>query len=175
MTLFPAQAAVLRRMHHEDLSAVSAVQASAYPAFFLEDDATLRARLTTCADTAWVAQGAQGVCAYLVAYRCLPGRVTPLGAQFAPPPGANGLYLHDLAVSAAAAGQGLGPQLVRHALAQARSEGLAFSALVSVQGSEAFWHRLGYQVQVLEDVQQRAHLASYPGQAVYMRQALAGA
>jgi ribosomal protein S18 acetylase RimI-like enzyme len=174
MTLFPAQAAVLRRMLHADLPAVAAVQASAYHPHFLEDDTTLRARLNACADTAWVAQGPQGVCAYLVAYRSLLGQVTPLGASFAPPEGADGLYLHDLAVAAAAAGQGLGPQLVKHALAQARREGLAWSALVSVQGSEAFWQRLGYQAQTLADARQRAHLASYPGQGVYMSQLLAG-
>lgn len=168
-----AQGAVaVRGMRPEDLLSIAAIQAEAYPPHFLEDDATLRARLDDFADTAWVVQGPQGVCAYLVAYRSVPGQVTPLGAHFDPPPDANCLYLHDLAVAVDAAGQGWGPLLVMHALALARREGLLYSALVSVQGSEAFWHRLGFHPQVPEDPLQRVHLATYPGAGRYMTQRL---
>jgi ribosomal protein S18 acetylase RimI-like enzyme len=166
-------AVAVRRMRLDDLPSVAAIQATAYPPHFLEDEATLQARLNDFPDTAWVAQGPSGVCAYLVAYRSVLGKVTPLGAHFESPLGADCLYLHDLAVSATAAGQGLGPLLVQHALAMARREGLAASALVSVQGSQGFWRRMAYQAQRLDDPQQQAHLASYPGTGVYMMQVFA--
>ena len=46
--------------------------------------------------------------------------------------------------------------------------GLAASALVSVQGSQDFWARLGYQVQTLGDPGQQQRLASYGAGACYM-------
>ncbi|SFU59266.1 Ribosomal protein S18 acetylase RimI [Polaromonas sp. YR568] len=173
MASLPEDPFKLRLMRPQDLAGVAAIQASSYHPHYLEDDATLAARLRECADTSWVAEGPGGLLgAYLVAYRSVLGKVTPLGAHFDPPPQPNCLYLHDLAVAAHAAGQGLGPALVRQALALARREGLACSALVSVQESQAFWRRLGYGAQALDDAQQQAHLASYPGVGVYMVQAL---
>lgn len=170
----PEAAFELRLMRTGDLAGVAAIQASSYHPHYLEDDATLAARLREFPDTSWVAEGPAGLGAYLVAYRSVLGKVTPLGAHFDPPPQPNCLYLHDLAVAAHAAGQGLGPALVRHALAMARRESLPCSALVSVQESQAFWRRLGYGVQALADVQQQAHLASYPGGGVYMVRVLQG-
>ncbi|TXJ17269.1 MAG: GNAT family N-acetyltransferase, partial [Alicycliphilus sp.] len=46
--------------------------------------------------------------------------------------------------------------------------GLRHSALVSVQGSQAYWQRRGYAEHQLHDAVQRQRLASYGAQAVYM-------
>lgn len=167
-----ARVPVLRAMQVSDLSAVARIQALAYPAAFLEEDATLRDRLSAHAETAWVACSSGKIAAYLVAYRSLLGKVTPLGGQFAPNAQANCLYLHDLAVHPDCIGQGLGPRLVQHAL-HAATQGMAWSALVSVQSSQPFWQALGYQSQPLEDAGQRQNLATYSGPAVYMVQRLA--
>ena len=67
-----------------------------------------------------------------------------------------------------AAGLGLAQALVRHLWAQGLALGLAASALVSVQGSQDFWARLGYQVQTLGDPGQQQRLASYGAGACYM-------
>lgn len=160
-------------MRPDDLACVVAIQAGCYHPHYLEDEATLRARLDGFADTAWVAEGTAGVDAYLVAYRSVVGKITPLGAHFQSAAQADCLYLHDLAVSSAAAGAGLGPALVSHALAAARQERLANAALVSVQGSEAFWERLGFQVMAPLAPHEQRHLATYPGAGVYMVQSLA--
>lgn len=162
-------------MRPGDLACVAAIQAGAYAADFLECDATLRARLSGFPDTAWVADGPSGVCAYLVAYRSVLDKVSPLGENFESPPNpesANCLYLHDLAIDTRATGQKLGSLLVAHALQAAHAQGMAYSALVSVQDSRAFWQRLGYQPRVLAEPRQQVHLASYPGQGVYMAQVL---
>lgn len=162
-------------MRPDDLACVAAIQAGAYAVDLLEDDATLRARLCGFPETAWVAEGSSGVCAYLVAYRSVLDKVSPLGGDFESPQNpesANCLYLHDLAIDARAAGQKLGSLLVRQALLAAEKQGLAYSALVSVQNSQAFWQRLGYQPRVLAEPQQQRQLATYPGHGIYMAQAL---
>ena len=62
--------------------------------------------------------------------------------------------------------------LLQPVWAQARAEGLRHSALVSVQGSQAYWQRQGYALHPLQDATQQARLASYGEGAVYMARAL---
>lgn len=164
-------------MRLSDLPAVLAVQAACYAPPFVEAAATLRARLATAPDTAWVAEITEITriatadrvpCAYLTAYRSRLGRVTPLGGDFHPAAQADTLYLHDLAVTPARAGSGCGGRLVALALDAAGREGLHV-ALVSVGDSLAFWQRHGFRIAPpAADATQRAHLASYPGDARYM-------
>ncbi|AMP00480.1 acetyltransferase family protein [Collimonas arenae] len=87
------------------------------------------------------------------------------------------LYLHDLAVAPAARGKRAANVLVAAALAHARSAGLNWSALVSVQQSQSFWGTLGYQATDGLPSQARENLASYQvsadqPDAVYMLQQL---
>lgn len=166
----------LRAMRLADISAVMDLQAAAYTPDLLEDEATLGARWAQCPDTAWVACRAEQVGAYLVAYPSLLGALTSLGAQFEPAPRPDCLYLHDLAVSPALAGQGMGRQLVAHAWRMAASAGWRYSALVAVQGSVRFWHSQGYRSVPPSalNAQQRAHLNSYPVAAVYMQRQIDG-
>ena len=119
-----------------------------------------------------MAEDDEGVCAYLFAYRSRVGKVTPLDGEFQPHAEADCLYLHDLAVSRRASGRGIGPALVRKNLEQARAHQLRYSALVSVQESEAFWSRLGYAAQTELEPPQASNLASYQIPAVYMVRAL---
>lgn len=158
----------LRPMQEGDIPAVMRIQADAYAAEVLEDEAVIRSRLVRCPQLAWVAEDEQGLCAYLFAYHSQVGQVTPLDGEFQAYAEPNCLYLHDLAVAARAAGRGIGPALVRHNLEQASGSRLRYSALVSVQGSEAFWSRQGYQPHEALDARQQAHLASYGIPAVYM-------
>lgn len=158
----------LRPMREHDIPAVLAIQQESYTEQLLESAEIIRQRLLDFPGLAWVAEDAEGVCAYLFGYRSRAGKVTPLDGAFAEPQAADCLYLHDLAVSRRAAGRGIGPDLVQHLLEQGRSRRLKYSALVSVQDSQSFWSRLGYAVaEELDNVQQR-NLASYGVPAVYM-------
>ncbi len=172
----PAATVTLRVMRLADIGAVLNLQAAAYTPDLLEDEATLRARWAQCPDTAWVACRAEQVCAYLVAYPSLLGALTPLGAHFAPAPSPDCLYLHDLAVSPALAGRGVGKQLVAHACSVAASAGWRYSALVAVQGSVRFWHGQGYRSVPPSALNalQHAHLKSYHVAAVYMQRHISG-
>jgi len=162
----------LRAMRARDIPAVMAIQDESYAAEVLEDEALIRARLAACPQLAWVAEDDQGACAYLLAYHSRVGTVTPLDGEFQPHAEADCLYLHDLAVARRASGRGIGPALVRKNLEQARTQQLRYSALVSVQESEAFWSRLGYAAHDELDAPQVDNLASYQIPAVYMVRAL---
>ncbi|MBR0565035.1 GNAT family N-acetyltransferase [Azoarcus sp. L1K30] len=161
------RAMIFRRMVADDLDAVMAVQLEAYDAGFIEGRDVLAQRLAAAPETAWVASDAVGVCGYLVAYPSQRGKVTALGRGFSVATAPDCLYLHDLAVSARASGRGVGPELVRLAHAFALSAQLAWSALVSVQDSRAFWKRLGY-VEDPPSADELAKLDAYPGDARYM-------
>ncbi|WP_312300365.1 GNAT family N-acetyltransferase [Stutzerimonas nitrititolerans] len=159
-------------MQERDIPAVLSIQQEAYSPQLQEDEAVIRARLAACPQLAWVAEDAEGVCAYLFAYHSRVGKVTPLDGKFQRHEQADCLYLHDLAVAPRAGGRGIGPALVRKKLEQARAHRLRYSALVSVQDSEAFWSRLGYAAHTQLDQPQVSNLASYRIPAVYMVQAL---
>ena len=163
---------LLRPMALADLPAVLDVQRACYPGDFLEDAATFTQRLHSPGSLSCVATRGGVVCAYLAAYRSRPGKLTPLNGGFSTVTQPDTLYLHDLAVAPQAAGQGLAQRLVQHLWAQGCSEGLVFSALVSVQGSQPFWERLGYRVQALDDPAQQRHLDSYGAGACYMAKTL---
>ncbi|HJV53551.1 MAG TPA: GNAT family N-acetyltransferase [Noviherbaspirillum sp.] len=160
--------AEIRGMAEADVASVMRVQSECYAPSMVEAEATLRLRLREFPETAWVAADGQGVCGYLVAYGSRLGKVTPLGAPFGRYDAPDALYLHDLAVSARAKGQGVAKQLVRAALEHAVLRGFLFSALVSVQGSQAFWRALGYVPWDSLRPDQRSNLLTYESRACYM-------
>lgn len=162
----------LRAMQVRDIPAVMSIQEESYAAEVLEAEAVICNRLAACPQLAWVAEDEHGVCAYLFAYHSRVGKVTPLDGAFQEHAQADCLYLHDLAVSRRASGRGIGPALVRKNLEQARTQKLRYSALVSVQESEAFWARLGYAAHTELEPPQAHNLASYQIPAVYMVRAL---
>lgn len=159
---------LLRPMALADLPAVLDIQRLCYGEGFLESAAILTQRLQSLGNLSCVAERGGVVCAYLAAYRSRPGKLTPLNGGFDTVAQPHTLYLHDLAVAPQAAGQGLAQRLVEHLWIQGRSEGLVYSALVSVQGSQVFWERMGYRMQVLDDPAQQQNLASYGADAFYM-------
>ena len=156
-----------------DIPSVVRIQSQCYLPDNIESEAVISARLASAPETAWVAELKGAVCAYLVGYRSRFGQIGALGDGFKPATEPDCLYLHDLAVGPQARGRGLGQMLVAHALALARREGLAWSALVSVQGSQDFWRQRGFTISRLDDRDQSLALASYAGEtACYMTQAL---
>lgn len=159
-------------MVQEDVPAVLHVQSECYQAATIENEATVRARLDIAPNSAWVAENSAGVCAYLVGYPSILGKVTRLGGLFDIPDVPDCLYLHDLAVSRRANGWGLGPALVRLAWERALERGLQFSSLVSVQGSRLFWERLGYEAWEDLNLCEAAKLKTYAGQSWYMARKL---
>ena len=155
-----------------DLPGLQAVQRQCYGADLVEGTDVFARRLAHPANcSAVIAQDGQ-VRAYLVAYRSCWGQVTPLQGDFSDHPTPDTLYLHDLAVGPQWAGQGYGQALRQWLWSQASGRGLRWSALVSVQDTQAYWQRQGYRPQPLSDATQRQRLGSYGPGAVYMGQPL---
>ena len=163
-----------RALQLHDLPGLLQVQLACYGAGFVESGEVFARRLASPVNCSLVLERAGQVCAYLAAYRSVQGKVTPLHGDFEGPPGApDTLYLHDMAVLPAGAGQGLAQTLLAPLWAQGAAWGLRYTALVSVQGSQGYWEHHGYAVQPLADAQQRERLASYGEGAVYMVRTLA--
>ena len=160
--------AQLRPLLVADVDAVLQIQAQCYGPDFVEPREVFARRLQMAGQCSWAAVHEGEVLAYLAAYWSHPGMVTPLNGEFADYADANVLYLHDMAVSPTAAGQGLAKRMVDAATAMARQRGVMRTALVSVQGSQAYWERQGYAVEIVKNAMQRQHLATYGPDALYM-------
>jgi GNAT superfamily N-acetyltransferase len=162
----------LREVGEADLDAVMQVQAQCYPPSMQEPRDIVRSRIRAAGATSLVACGPDGVCAYVFAYASLLGAVTRLDSAFHVAARPDTLYVHDLAVSPAALGKGLGKALVARLFDRARRYKLAHTALVSVQDSEAFWRGLGFAPAAALDDAAHTALATYPGSATYMTRSL---
>lgn len=169
-----------RALTADDLPGLLAVQLACYGEGFVEGGEVFERRLASPVNCSLVLERGGQVCAYLAAYRSVRGKVTPLHGDFgagsaAGAPELDTLYLHDMAVLPALAGQGLARALLVPLWEHARQGGLRHTALVSVQGSQGYWARHGYAEQALADGVQRGHLASYGDGATYMVRRLAPA
>ena len=163
--LMPIQ---LRALVVSDVDAVLRIQAQCYGESFVEPHEVFARRLCSPAHCSWAAVRGDEVVAYLAAYWSRPEAITPLNGDFACYEDASVLYLHDMAVSSAASGHGLARRMVDAAKTQARQRGIKRTALVSVQGSQAYWERQGYVVSNVKIAAQQQHLTSYGVGALYM-------
>lgn len=159
-------------MQPADLAGVLRVQLACYGEGFVEPAEVYRRRIASSAQCSLVAADASGeMLAYLAAYRSRLHSITPLHGDFGVVQAPDTLYLHDVAVHPAHAGQGLAGALLQAAWAQAAAWHPGYSALVAVQGAQAYWERHGYELcQQLPPAQQQ-RLRGYGDEAVYMVQA----
>lgn len=158
----------IRPMRAADVPGMLVVQAECYPSHMHEPAEVLLARWQACGDTAWVACDAQGhVQAYLVGYWSRWGKVSPLGQAFAHSPAPEVLYLHDLAIGRSLRGQGTAQALLAVAQQACADRGMQGITLVSVNGSQPFWQRMGWRALTLDAAGQQA-LTTYADDAVCM-------
>lgn len=162
----------IRAVCEYDLDAVMRIQAECYPPSMQEPAEVVLSRIRTATDTSFVACVADVVTAYVFGYPSRLGAAAPLNSRFDVPANANTLYIHDLAVSRAAAGSGLARLLVASIVERASERMLAYCALVSVQDSQEFWARFGFKAEIAPGLELRTALESYPGNALYMSRSL---
>jgi ribosomal protein S18 acetylase RimI-like enzyme len=163
----------LRRLHDGDVPGLLMVQSTCYGPDLVEPAEVFAQRLRHRAHCSLALEHDGVLCAYLAAYASQRGKVTPLNGAFESVAAPDTLYLHDMAVLPQWAGQGLAAQLLQAAWHTAVvAEKLRHSALVAVQGAQAYWARFGYQIVGLSDAAQRARLQAYGDDAVYMERAL---
>lgn len=87
----------------------------------------------------------EGICAYVLAHRWHSLQPPKLHQPLESDSGGAVLFLHDLSISRRLAGRGVGKQLAERVLNRARAVGLHSALLVSIQSSQGFWARLGFQ------------------------------
>lgn len=164
-----------RPMTADDLPAVRAAAAEIHQDY-PEDAAVFAERLALFPAGCWLATDCRGAVGYAVMH---PGRLgrppclnSLLGALPAP---ADCLYLHDIALTAAARGGGLGARALILAAGVADGLGLATLALTSTPAAAGYWRSRGF-IDRPGDAELAAHLASYgPGMAYMTRSARPGA
>jgi len=159
---------LIRTLEPRDLPGLLAVQRACYGEGFVERAEVFARRLASPANCSLAAEQGGRIVGYLAAYRSVLGKVTPLHGGFDTVDAPDTLYLHDMAVLPACAGQGIARALLAPLLHGARGEGLRHSALVAVQGAQGYWARHGYAPWALRDAAQRQRLAGYGADAVYM-------
>lgn len=82
--------------------------------------------------------------AYLLAHGWRSQAPPPVGAILAQQGASEVLFIHDLAVSAAGRGSGIGRRLVDRAFKLAARDGLTRAELIAVEGAASYWRGLGF-------------------------------
>ena len=169
--LLPTVPWTLRPLTPADVGDVMRIQAQTYGAAFQQDKVVFARRLAARHQCSLGVQRTTdaSLLAYAAAYWSAPGHITPLNGDFELPiAGPSSLYLHDISVLPALAGQKVAHALVVHLIELARSRHMTSMGLVAVQGSARFWQRYGFAEHKITDPTQRQHLASYGAGAHYM-------
>ena len=159
---------LIRPLAPRDLPGLLAVQLACYGEGFVESAEVFARRLASPVNCSLAVEQDGRIVAYLAAYRSVLGKVTPLHGDFEAVDAPDTLYLHDMAVHPAHAGQGLARALLAPLWQDALGQGLCHSALVAVQGAQGYWERHGYAEHVLKDAVQRQRLATYGAGGTYM-------
>ena len=136
----------IRAMHAEDLAAVLEIQSCCYDAAKLESRESFLAKLEASPATCFIATVAGVSVGYLVAIPAEEGSPPSLNEPtFVPPPAANALYLHDLAVHPRARGSGAAAALVAAYFHTLRQSQARFGCLTAVNQSSTYWERHGFR------------------------------
>lgn len=158
----------IRPLTLQDLPAVCRIQAACYVAVTPESPESLAAKIQAAPQTCFLALASGAALAYVLAMPWREGEAVPLDSPSCALPGIpDCLYIHDLAVDPAAAGRGIGQQMISAVLAAAQTLALSRQCLVAVQGARTFWQRHGFVARPTTPAL-RQKLASYGEDAVYM-------
>jgi len=164
----------LRPLERADLSAALAIQSETYPAFLLEDERAFASRLNLAASYCLAATHDGTLIAYLLAHgwprQAPPAVGTVLGTDAA----SEVLFVHDLAVSSARRGAGVGRTLMTRAFALASGDGLETAELIAVEGAASYWRTLGF-AEAAASADLAAKVAAYGPRARWMTREIKGA
>ncbi|GAK54772.1 GCN5-related N-acetyltransferase [Candidatus Vecturithrix granuli] len=137
---------IIKTMQEADLDAVLAIQAQAYRPYFHEARTCFAEKLRLYPQGCWVAWDDMRPAAYLVSHSWSQDQIVALHAPLQQlPQHPDCYYIHDLSVSPAFHGKGLGRIMVEKAKECALNIGLKTILLVAVQGSQSFWSKFGFQ------------------------------
>lgn len=136
---------VVRPLKPADLPAALAIQSASYPAFLIEDRDAFASRLGVARPYCLAATRKGALVAYLLAHGWPAQSPPPVGARLAPDDPGDVLFIHDLAVSPAGRGLGVGRMLADAAFMLAARDGLRVAELIAVEGAAPYWRGLGFE------------------------------
>lgn len=156
-----------RRAVRADVPALMRLAERVHPTFF-EGAATFHDRLALYPEGLIVLPaGAGRLAGYAIGHPARLFQPPPLDTVLgALPAGADGFYIHDVALDPDVRGAGLAAPAIRHLL---RAAGPRPAMLVSVYGTAPFWRRFGFRE--VEDPKLNVKLRSYGEGAVFMLRA----
>lgn len=135
----------IRAIREGDWVSVDRIQREAFTAEALEDIETIKSLGQLSPETCLIAEREEEPVGYLIAHPWKADDLPPLNTCLREiPENAATFFLHDLALSPKARGQGVAPGLVAEGLARARQLGLQDASLLSIQNSRGFWERMGF-------------------------------
>ncbi len=137
-------APILSPLEPRHLPQALALQSQVYPGFLVEPEPAFASRLRVAAPYCLAATRGEALIAYLLAHGWTREAPPPVGAVLDPNIRGDTLFLHDLAVSPAARGTGVGRALVERAFVLAAADGLRRAELIAVEGAADFWAGLGF-------------------------------
>jgi ribosomal protein S18 acetylase RimI-like enzyme len=136
----------VKEIQLNDWSAILQIQADVYVDVAPEPEAVMKSKWLVSPTLCYVYKNTENtVLGYLLAHRWTSPTPPKLYQQTQPNQG-DILFVHDLALSPMAKGQGIGRLLVEQLLVSAKQQGLTRALLVSIQNTERFWQQFGFEV-----------------------------
>lgn len=164
----------LRPTRGADLFRIRQIQALGYDDLPPDRYGALRSRLKAPGSVCAVVQRGRTVLGHVQALPWPTGHVLRLDERIqGVPPGADSLFVYEIAVHPAVQGRGLARRLMDHVERSARQRGLRALGLVAYGDAAAYWQRLGFEPHPLRDAAAQEALASYGGQGQYLARVLA--
>ncbi|MCT8987430.1 GNAT family N-acetyltransferase [Shewanella phaeophyticola] len=156
----------IRPIIASDWPAIMAIQAQCYIELIPESLEVMQSKWQASPTTCLVVEQAQHVVAYALVHPWAKGNAPSLDTEIAHNE-SNSWYLHDMAISPAAQGMGLGKQLLEHVINQATQLSKNGIGLVAVQGAKGYWQQQGFLPEAPSESLNTA-LNTYPPDACYL-------
>jgi len=161
---------VIREMTRQDLAEVDRIQREVYDPSLPETIAVLEDKILYFPQGCWLCEADTVVVGYMISHPSSFSAPPALNTVFSPNADENDCYfIHDIAVQRSFWRKGVGTLLLQQAVRIALEHGFATMALVSVQNSQRYWQRFGFQPITDLDEAMRSIRESYGAAACYMR------
>ena len=153
----------LRNIGSEDWKTILLIQEECYPDIEPESLSVLQSKWQCSPQTCFVIEVKKRVVGYCLAHPWTLDSPPSLEQVITQVERADTLYLHDIALSADAQGQGAGRAAFEKLLTLAQQLSFDSVSLVAVQGASSYWKKHGFVRQVIDK-----SLKSYTADACYM-------
>ncbi|MCL1100037.1 GNAT family N-acetyltransferase [Shewanella saliphila] len=156
----------IRPIIASDWPAIMAIQAQCYIELTPESLAVMQSKWQASPTTCLVIEQAENIVAYALVHPWPQGDAPSLDTPITPIK-SHSWYLHDMAISPAAQGMGLGKQLLEYVIYQATQLSKHGIGLVAVQGAKGYWQAQGF-LPAAPSSALKAALKTYPVDACYL-------